>query len=194
MGFDNNKKITLEKLANGRDKSLIGHIDKGIIKLVSLINSMQNFYTTSSCAGRILVQAFKANSKKHETKRLLVSHSPLTYSKLSSILNRLPANMEVWFYMEAFILHVAARTIDDAIWFVNKAYECGLKRSGLMSARKNKYIIEVIGNEHMELPIAINKELIVSEDYLRTILNIANKKLEKNKNLRHKFLLSLAQP
>ena len=47
MNFDNEKKQCLEKIDNSKKQS----IDSGIKKIVDLLNSKENYYTTSSCSG-----------------------------------------------------------------------------------------------------------------------------------------------
>ncbi len=49
--FVQQKKSTLSKL----DKSSKGDWDKKIVNLCEKINSLENFYTTSSCSGRIVL-------------------------------------------------------------------------------------------------------------------------------------------
>jgi len=51
MTFQKHKKDFLNK----KDKSKKGSIDGEIKKLVDKINSLENYYTTSSCSGRILI-------------------------------------------------------------------------------------------------------------------------------------------
>ncbi|MBW2966012.1 hypothetical protein KY342_02835, partial [Candidatus Woesearchaeota archaeon] len=51
MQFENQKKTFLKKI----DKSKKGGIDKEIIPLVNKINNSRNYYTTSSCSGRIVL-------------------------------------------------------------------------------------------------------------------------------------------
>ena len=60
MQFDNEKKLCLSK----RDKSKKRTIDKGIKPLIDLLNSMEDYYTTSSCSGRILLIEKKTDNKK----------------------------------------------------------------------------------------------------------------------------------
>ena len=69
MSFENQKKVFLKKL----DKSKEGHIDKEITQLVKKINSSDNYYTTSSCAGRIVLLE-KKSDKKQEIRWLFKKH------------------------------------------------------------------------------------------------------------------------
>ena len=50
FNFDSTKKDILNK----KDKSNIGFIDGKISKLCNLINSKEDYFTTSSCSGRII--------------------------------------------------------------------------------------------------------------------------------------------
>jgi len=175
MTFDNDK-----KLASARpDKSKRGSIDEAIKPLCDLINDSDNYFTTSSCAGRIVVMSEGRDHKKDEAAWLVVSHERTDFDTLKSSLDLLPQN-EVWFRGEGMILHVACRTHEDAFKLVGVAREAGLKRSGVISS-KNKIVVEIVDTETLELPIAVKGNLVVSEEYLTLVLGIANKKLERTR-------------
>ena len=72
MTFESNKKTILSKI----DKSKKGEIDKPIKKLIILINKSKNYYTTSSCSGRIVLLAKKSGEKKG-SKWLFSSHKKI---------------------------------------------------------------------------------------------------------------------
>ena len=57
--FLQRKKSVLSKL----DKSTIGSWDKKIVKLCKKINKSENYYTTSSCAGRVALILDKENER-----------------------------------------------------------------------------------------------------------------------------------
>ncbi|MBI2659990.1 hypothetical protein HYX07_02415, partial [Candidatus Woesearchaeota archaeon] len=52
--FDNFAKEKSDFLRK-KDKSKKGFIDKDAVKIVNCINSKSDYYTTSSCAGRIVL-------------------------------------------------------------------------------------------------------------------------------------------
>ena len=60
MLFDQQKKDCLNRI----DKSIKKSIDKDIRPLVNLINNLNDYYTTSSCSGRILLIEKKTDKKK----------------------------------------------------------------------------------------------------------------------------------
>ena len=67
--FENEKKQCLEK----KDKSKKSSIDSPILNLVDKINSSKDYYTTSSCSGRIVLLE-KKSDKKQESRWLLIIH------------------------------------------------------------------------------------------------------------------------
>ena len=176
MTFENQKKVFLKRL----DKSKKGSIDKEIITLIKKINKNPNYYTTSSCSGRIVL----ITSGKKPAKWVFLSHKQVTFKQIKSV--NLPKK-DIWFKQEPFIIHIACRTIDDAQKLLNKARSVGLKRSGIQSIRKN--IIEIISTEHLETPIAEKGKLLIDDNYLKILVKQANKKLkqtrEKIKRFKH---------
>ena len=52
MAFDNEKKTYLPKA----DKSKKGDLDTKIIPLLNKFNSLPDYYTTSSCSGRVYIK------------------------------------------------------------------------------------------------------------------------------------------
>jgi tRNA wybutosine-synthesizing protein 3 len=175
MSFDNHKKLALSK----PDNSAIGSIDKAIKPLCDLINASDNYFTTSSCSGRIVVMSEPEDHRKNEAQWLFVTHEQTDFNTVQSRITPLPRD-EIWLRAEGIILHVACRTHRDAFTLVSAAREAGLKRSGVISSR-NKTIVEIIDTETLELPIAVEGTLLVSEEYLTRVLEIASKKLERTR-------------
>lgn len=169
MNFDNEKKQCLEK----QDKSRKGGIDEPIKKLVDALNTDERYYTTSSCSGRIVVQ--RIGSGRADTTWLLVKHGEVSVDEVLPVLKEVSG--DVWFMMESLILHVACRSYEDALELVSLCRDAGLKRAGIQNKRN---IVEIIGNERVEAIIAKNSELVVDENYLRLLIEEANKKIRVN--------------
>ena len=173
--FDAQKKACLSNLYMP-DKSRKGEIDKAIFTLVEYINSLKDYYTTSSCSGRIML--LTQAEKKPDVKWLYVTHEQATVEDVLNALSSesLKSHPEmVWFRQENLILHVACRTIDDANKLLKIARDIGLRRSGII-ADSNNIIVEICSTEKMDVPVALHEQLIVSKDYIRTICCVANEK------------------
>lgn len=172
MDFQNNKKTFLEKL----DKSKKGEIDKEVLHLINLINKNSHYYTTSSCAGRIVLLS-KKSDKKQEAEWLFVSHKKTSLKEVKSKLNILPKN-DVWFRQEPLILHIAVDSIENAQELINIARNLGFKRSGIQSTHQ-KIIAEIASTEILDTIITKNGKLLIDSSYLKILISEANKKLER---------------
>lgn len=176
MSFEKWKKEFLSK----RDKSKKGSIDKKIKKLVGKINSLPDFYTTSSCSGRILLLAMPKSNKKNEVQYLFCSHRKIQYNSIKKVIKskKLPKN-DVWFKVQPAIIHVACNDIKNTKKILNIARDIGFRRSGIISIGKNKIMIELISTERIDAIAGKNGILLIDEGYFKALVNEGNKKLEK---------------
>jgi len=188
MTFEKEKKEFLIK----KDKSRKGSIDNKIKKLVNKINSFNDFYTTSSCAGRILLLAIPESNKKNEVQYLFCSHKKIKYEdfKKNILLKKLSKN-DVWFRAEPVILHVACKNINSAKKLLNIARNVGFRRSGIISIGKNRLILELVSTEKIDAIIGKNRKLLINEDYFKVLIKEGNKKLEKTWNKINKLSIEL---
>ena len=94
MSFQNDKKVFLSKI----DKSSIGSVDEDIKNLIDLINSKENYYSTSSCSGRIVL--IEQAEKKKEAEWLMVSHKEVSFEDLKKALKEVPSGL-VWLKIDS---------------------------------------------------------------------------------------------
>ncbi len=172
--FDTQKKLVLER----EDHSKKGRIDNGIRPLFDLINSLSDYYTTSSCAGRIVLLRQPFSGKKKDAEWLYVTHSKAGYADIKKCLENPPEEC-VWLRQEPFIIHICARTMGDADKMLSVLRTAGLKHSGILTAGR-RIIIEATGTEHMDVPVSKGGALLVDERYLRFVASEANRKLKRN--------------
>jgi tRNA wybutosine-synthesizing protein 3 len=189
MDFDKDKKECLDKLYLP-DKSKKGDVDDAIIDLIDYINKTEDYYTTSSCAGRIVLIAVPKIRKKHEAEWLFVSHDPITIDNIKEIITN-PPELKLWFKQESPIFHIACRTIETAQDIVDKAKYIGFKRAGIMCSRK-RIIVEMCGTESMETIIAEDKTLLCSEEYIEKLIQEANTKMATSRDKMDAFHRLLA--
>ncbi len=179
--FDRQKATYLKKLSSdAKDRSKKGDVDVQILPLLDAINGHPDYYTTSSCAGRIDLFVEPASGKKHEGEWLFVSHDAVVFKDLEKIITgRLPTNT-TWFRMEGAILHVCCRDMDVAETFLRLCKETGWKHSGIMSSGSSttgRIIIESTTSERMDVPVAKDDELFVPEKFVGFLVKEANEKL-----------------
>ena len=174
--FDLRKRLVLARY----DKSKKGSLDQAVRPLVDLFNRKKDFYTTSSCAGRIVIMVEPATGRKKDTEWLYVTHEKARLNDVMKSLKNIPDEI-LWLRMEPFIMHVCARTPEDADKLMKILTKSGLKHSGILHIGK-RVIIEIIGNERMDVPISEHQRLLVDRDYIKFLVRMANKKLLKTRN------------
>lgn len=176
MDFDEQKKQTLDKLYKP-DKSKKGHIDERLINLITLINKHPDYYTTSSCSGRISLFTDNASANKAEADWLYITHEKAEVNTILKVVQKekLPASI-VWFRQEGFILHACARNQESATNFLQFAQANGFKKTTLLSFAK-RFIIEVVSTQRIDSPIASEGKLLVDEKYITFLTSLANEKL-----------------
>ncbi len=170
--FNEGKKKQLSK----EDKSNIGEWDKKIAELCDKVNKKTNYYTTSSCSGRIIL--LKSSEEKQPNAFLFRSHNKISFQELKKALEKIKYEGLVEFQQTSCIMHIACLSLQDAQELVDKAKLAGWKRSGIMSGGK-RFMVELHSTENMSFPIMNNRTLLVDDNFLKLVVEIANNKLER---------------
>tara|TARA_Y100000310_G_C20531998_1_gene738948 strand:- start:361 stop:921 length:561 start_codon:yes stop_codon:yes gene_type:complete len=168
--FQKRKEDILGKL----DKSSKKSWDDKILSLCEKINSCGCYYTTSSCAGRVVLMSDQ--DKKAEDLFKFVSHDLISFEGLKNQIKDL--DKEVKFKLDPPIIHVACESLEDAQELYDKAKIVGWKRSGLVAFGK-RFVLELNSTEKLEFPVFADGKILVDDEFLKKIVEISNKKLEK---------------
>jgi tRNA wybutosine-synthesizing protein 3 len=182
MSFETDKKNILGRI----DKSKKGEIDPGIREICELLNAKPNYYTTSSCSGRIVLLQ-KKSDLKNEAEWIFTAHEETDFGPVKSALlsavkqsNAPLPETDIWFKQEGAILHVCCRTMKDAGSFVNIARNSGFKRAGIISAGETP-VVEIISSEQINAPAMLNGKIIAEDNYFRALVSEADRKIRKNR-------------
>jgi tRNA wybutosine-synthesizing protein 3 len=184
--FENSKQSILQK----KDKSSIGSWDAPIAKLCDKLNKHPDYYTTSSCSGRIVLIIEKL--EKGPGLFLFRSHEMVSLEELKKELQEacLKTKDIVYLKQEPCVLAVSCSSVENAQELVDLARRLGWKRAGITTTTK-KNIVELFGTEKLELPIIDGGRLLVDEEYLKILVKEANIRLkrtwEKIKKLEKEF-------
>ena len=160
--FKREKQEFLSKPDKSRKKS----IDEKIKKLLELLNEKDQYYTTSSCSGRIMI--YKPGKKKQETEWIYVSHEE---TKPEEIIDK--QGEGVWFKTEGPIIHICCYTLEDATRIIDMFRLNGWKKTGIISL-KPKIIVEAATSLLINQPFND-----LSKEYIEILVREANQKLRK---------------
>jgi len=150
----------------------VGDVDEGIVSLLKAINSLEGYYTTSSCAGRI--QLFQDLGNKIRNKQIACWHRRVKYREVPKEFK--PVKGVLYFKCEPPILHIAARTLEAAGKLLVAARESGFKRSGIQSVKPERFMVELVSTESIDAPIMEGGKKLVPETYIKYLVKAANRK------------------
>lgn len=174
MDFDKKKQEILKK----EDKSNKGSIDRKIQKLCAIINQSQNFVTSSSCAGRILLVKSFEKKNKQPNAWIWATHALTTKKEILNKIENYTEKEPLILKQESAILHIYCRSLEHAEQLIEIARNSGFKRAGIITTKKH-IVVEIICLEQLAVPI-VDKKILISEEYLKYIIKEANKKIKKS--------------
>ena len=193
--FLQRKTETLNQLsASINDKSPKGSVDQPIAKCIEIINRHPEYFTTSSCSGRVAVFCEGSRGgKARDGYWLFVSHDPISVST-ADLHSQLQQKIQqptdsctfddryIYFKFEPMILHVECASVDAAQRLYSCVYQLGFRNSGI-SIAKCKFVVAIRSSLKLDAPIAVNGKWIVEHDpqsLLEHLVRIANAKFDQN--------------
>jgi len=169
--FEFRKKNQLAK----DDKSLKQSWDDKVVNLCNKLNDKKEYYTTSSCSGRVVL--IKKSKIKSDDLFVFVSHNKINLKELKDKLENIEKEDLIYFKQDPVILHVACNTLENAQKLIDIASkEAGWKRCSIIASNK-RFVVELNSTEKLEFPIFHNK-LLVDDAFLELVIKEANTNLE----------------
>ncbi|GGP21353.1 hypothetical protein GCM10007981_12830 [Thermocladium modestius] len=156
----------------------LGRVDFDIMDVLRGINSLPDYFTTSSCSGRIMIASAERLGFSKSVRSMgsfeLVSkwHRPVTMGEVREAMERLS---DAWLMVRSAILHVVARRLDEAEELLRLARSSGFKHSGISSIKEWGYLVELLGEDRMDVPLKVRGKLIY--DDLDPLVDAANETL-----------------
>ena len=201
--FDSEKKSVLEEYA----KSLrTQKIDSRVIPVLKLINTHNDYYTTSSCSGRVMLLALEAPGTKNESIILGKWHDRVNKEQFEVCMSAWNKFKFLYFLAQSPIFHVIARDIKSAVRLRNLGVQAGFKYSSIRSVKpikrsKNgsksenkvddeefkdaRFTVELLSTERLNIPIGGDGRIFIDYEYQNFILELANNSLfESNKKVK----------
>lgn len=184
------KEIELNIKENKKDKSKQGFIDKEIENLVNTINYTKDYYTTSSCAGRILVIFRPFTKNKSDVVWIFKSHEQSNVEEIFEKINEFLKNNKnlglISFKQEPMIIHIEAKDIQAAYEMLIVACEAGFKQRNIIGIKK-RIVLEITNKKGIDFPIGKNSEILCNYEHLKWIIELGNKNILYNKKKIDKF-------
>lgn len=185
-----NKKERMESL---NDRICQGEVDSKILPLIELINSRPEYFTTSSCAGRIVVLQIPKIGDKENAEFLGKWHREVEIPELEAVFSRLQDDGNAFLITQSPIIHVRCKNLRSAISLRNAAVDSGLKYSTIKSitlssrAEPVNIVVEILSSENIHIPIASKGKLFPGKEYLKFMVENANSALHRAQKKLERF-------
>ncbi len=155
-----------------------GKMDLEFIPLCKHIAKTKNFFTSSCCAGRIVLVSLDQKERKKESAFHRKWHRKVNYNEVKKGVDLFNGEV-LWLKQEPIILHIGAKDLENSKKILAICEKVGVKRFGIKVAKEGKFLIEIVGTHSINIPIKEGK-IVISDEYLKYILKKCNKKFEKN--------------
>ncbi len=192
MDFGSIKEKYMKRLEEAKKKGLV---DEPIIPLLDLINSFDYFFSTSSCAGRIILISVHPSWKKNLSKIFFKSHYQVDPEEAWEALTE-GANVYknlIYLKQEPFILHVSIKSLDKALELLSLVQKIGLKHSGILSVSQERVNLEVQSVERVDALLAKDGVVLAPKEYFKELIYDANYKLKKTREKMDRLFVELKE-
>ena len=187
-----------DRMENLNLKICEGEVDEEILPLVEKINSNPDYFTTSSCAGRIVVIEMPKIGDKENAEYLGKWHNEVDVKEVLKAFSKAKKDTTIFLLAQSPIIHVRCKNIKNAVQLRNLAVESGLKYSTIKSLSLNsknqptKIVVEILSSENIHVPIAKEKILFPNEEYLSFLVENVNAALKRARGKLDRLLRNLA--
>ena len=154
-----------------------GQVDERVKPIVEKINSISDYFTTSSCSGRIVVLEAPSFGRKRKAKFLGKWHRKVDVGEVKKALQK-GGKGEIWFLVQSSIFHVAAISMEDARKLLNVANQSGFKYSSIKSVN-GKIMVEILGTERIDAPLGVDGKIYGGDEYVELLVEIGNRMMER---------------
>ena len=186
--FQQAKKMAMKSLQKALEE---GRIDEKVMPLLALLNGMDDFFTTSSCSGRIVVMEIPSVGRKKEAHFLGKWHREVSVEEVRKAMEKYKQG-EAWLLLQSPIFHISTLSMEKAKKLLRIALQSGFKNSGIKSFN-GRVVVEICSTERLDFLLAKNGKMICNE--LNEMVKSANAMMERigeklkrlEKNISNKF-------
>ncbi len=178
-----------------------GGVDNKVLSILKIINSHHDYYSNSSCSGRVILIALARPGAKSESEMLVRWHDGITLDELLLAIKKWDKHQYLYFLAQPPIFHITTHDINSAIKLRNLGEAAGLKYSTIRSIKTFKrtgelrIIVELLGTERLNVPLGVDGMVFVDNKYLELLVKLAsdvlsdsNKKIKRLEEILRKML------
>ena len=154
-----------------------GEVDEKALPIIEKLNGVEEFFTTSSCSGRIVILEVPSLGQKVDARFLGKWDGEVTVDDITDAIENAKKG-EIWMLAQPPIFHVSAANMKKASELLGIAKQSGFKDSGIKHTGK-RILIEIKSTEEMDVPVGMDGKMMCSNEYLSLIVSVANEIIER---------------
>jgi tRNA wybutosine-synthesizing protein 3 len=166
-----------------------GKVDPYMLEIISIINSSDDYYTTSSCSGRMQLIALPKLGDKPGSTVCGKWHDTIEMEQLKEALENWDGKDMLMLLVQSPVLHVVCRDLESAVKIRNIGSESGFKYSTIRSIQEGStdegdeknIIVELLSTERLDIPIGKEGKVFPDDEYLDYILELSTQAMERSR-------------
>ena len=170
-----------EAYARFRSDIEIGYADADIVDLIECVFQTDNYFTTSSCSGRIVVLDAMYPWLRNEAYIVLKKHTTIEVNEVASLISSQRPLNRYWLISSGPIIHFVARSLEAAIELIKNVRPMGFKHSGIISLNPAGVVVELVSGTWTSFLLMDSNGFVIEPSALPRIVAIANEILLEGK-------------
>ncbi|USS40623.1 hypothetical protein NF865_10115 [Thermococcus aggregans] len=156
-------------------------VDRDIVDLLLLINSIKGVYTTSSCSGRVGIIEEPKIGAKPLSRWIIKKHAPITFEEAKDSLKDAREGI-IFLKAQPPIFHIVGETPEIGKKLHEIGLSSGFKYTTFKALSKDRVLVEINGTEYLTVPLGRDGKVLITDEYLEFLINLANEMLERSKS------------
>ncbi len=166
-------------------------IDPLMIPISKFVAKTKNYFTTSTCSGRITLMELELDEAKRENAFYRKWHRIVRKKEAWNAIQNYEGKKNLWLRQDPFVFVIGTNTTENAKKIFRICQACGIKRYGIHYFEEGKFLIEVFGTQSMSVPVIEKGKIMVDEKYVHTLIDFANQKWKRNDSTLKRFCSAL---
>ena len=163
-----------------------GKVDERMVPLVEFLFSRSDYFTTTTCSGRILLLNLDSKELKKPDSFFAKWHEIPKFEKIWKALNK-ESLQDLWFKQESFVMVIGTSSIENAKKIMAICRNNGVKKCGIMALEDGRVLVEIMGSHYLSFLAKQGSKVLVEKEFFEKQFETACKKLEMNWTMLEKF-------
>ncbi len=170
-----------------------GLVDEGVIPILNAINQFEEYVTRSSCYGRVSFTVEEGLIKKGKGKIIYKNHGPINLETVEQLVEKIERGV-LWMNIEGTIIHVASKTLEDALKLLRLALKAGYKKSTLYSMSTRGVTVEILFSDKYSIPLYTPETgFLISKEELTSVINYIGNRFKEIEDAKHRLINLLSE-